>query len=219
MRIHGYLPVQVHTPIPSFKWVFPINFWEWKLSFLLTNCQINISDHLNLKLVSVILLVCCFAQAYAVVCVLFNTENILLCWQIQVWVTSTFLIWFEYIYIYTIYTHTHIYIYIYIYVCIQCPAKVFIPPFILAKLSNWWRRWERWARQRKSLVASCHLWRMLSLHAILVGYKTSQETAPILGLFELLPSGRCYRSAKIPTSRFRDSFFPRAINILNSYLH
>ncbi len=39
------------------------------------------------------------------------------------------------------------------------------------------------------------------------------------GLFELLPSGRRYRSAKIHTSRFRDSFFPRAINILNSYLH
>ncbi len=31
MRIHGYLPVQVHSPIPSFKWVFSLNFWEWKL--------------------------------------------------------------------------------------------------------------------------------------------------------------------------------------------
>ncbi len=39
------------------------------------------------------------------------------------------------------------------------------------------REW--WERQRKSLVASCHLWRMLPLHAILVGHKTSQETAPI----------------------------------------
>ncbi len=40
-----------------------------------------------------------------------------------------------------------------------------------------YREW--WERQRKSLVASCHLWRMLPLHAILVGHKTSQETAPI----------------------------------------
>ncbi len=33
--------------------------------------------------------------------------------------------------------------------------------------------------ERKSLAASCHLWRMLPLHAILAGHKTSQETAPI----------------------------------------
>ncbi len=48
---------------------------------------------------------------------------------------------------------------------------------------------------------------------------TRDCTHPGHGLFELLQSGRHYRSAKIHTSRFRDRFFPRAINILNRYLH
>lgn len=46
----------------------------------------------------------------------------------------------------------------------------------------------------------------------------AQNITRLHGLFKLLPSGRHYRSAKTNTSRFIDSFFPRAIN-KNSYLH
>ena len=35
-------------------------------------------------------------------------------------------------------------------------------------------------------------------------------------LFDLLPSGRRYRSLRQRTSRFGDSFYPRAVNSLNS---
>ncbi|KAG5852656.1 hypothetical protein ANANG_G00064880 [Anguilla anguilla] len=35
-------------------------------------------------------------------------------------------------------------------------------------------------------------------------------------LFALLPSGRCYRTLRSRTSRFRNSFFPSAVTLLNS---
>uniref|UniRef100_A0A3B3IGF0 Reverse transcriptase domain-containing protein n=1 Tax=Oryzias latipes TaxID=8090 RepID=A0A3B3IGF0_ORYLA len=41
-------------------------------------------------------------------------------------------------------------------------------------------------------------------------------THPQRGLFTLLPSGRRYRSVKCRTTRFRNSFFPSAIRLLNS---
>ncbi len=45
------------------------------------------------------------------------------------------------------------------------------------------------------------------------------STYPCFHLFQLLPSGRRYRCFKTRTKRFKDSFFPRAINIMNSNSH
>ena len=39
---------------------------------------------------------------------------------------------------------------------------------------------------------------------------------PASHIFQMLPSGRRYRSVKAGTTRTRNSFFPRAVNILNS---
>ena len=44
-------------------------------------------------------------------------------------------------------------------------------------------------------------------------------THPGFHLFKLLPSGRRYRAIPVRTNRLRDSFFPRAVTILNSSLH
>ena len=44
-------------------------------------------------------------------------------------------------------------------------------------------------------------------------------THPGSHLFKLLPSGRRYRSIPARTNRLRDSFFPKAVTILNSNLH
>ncbi len=44
----------------------------------------------------------------------------------------------------------------------------------------------------------------------------SDSSHPAYHLFDLLPSGRCYRSIKTRTSRLRDSFFPWAIRTLNN---
>ncbi len=41
---------------------------------------------------------------------------------------------------------------------------------------------------------------------------------PAYNLFELLPSGKRYRSAKTHTTRFMHSFYPKAITILNTEL-
>ena len=41
------------------------------------------------------------------------------------------------------------------------------------------------------------------------------STHPAHNLFQLLPSGRRYRSFKVNTTRFRDSFYPRAVQILS----
>ncbi len=45
------------------------------------------------------------------------------------------------------------------------------------------------------------------------------STHPGFHLFQLLPSGRRYRRFKSRTRRFKDSFFPRAINIVNFNMH
>ena len=42
------------------------------------------------------------------------------------------------------------------------------------------------------------------------------QTHPAFNIFELLPSGRRYRSLKIKTTRFGDSLFPNAIRFLNT---
>uniref|UniRef100_A0A3B1K1K8 Reverse transcriptase domain-containing protein n=1 Tax=Astyanax mexicanus TaxID=7994 RepID=A0A3B1K1K8_ASTMX len=42
------------------------------------------------------------------------------------------------------------------------------------------------------------------------------QTHPSHGLFSLLPSGRRYRSLTCRTTRFRDSFYPMAIRLLNT---
>ena len=44
-------------------------------------------------------------------------------------------------------------------------------------------------------------------------------THPGYHLFNLLPSGRRFRSIYARTNRLRDSFFPKAVTILNSVLH
>lgn len=48
---------------------------------------------------------------------------------------------------------------------------------------------------------------------------TRDITHPGFHLFNLLPSGRRYRSIPARTNRLRDSFFPKAVTILNSSLH
>lgn len=45
---------------------------------------------------------------------------------------------------------------------------------------------------------------------------TKDPTHPQHGLFTLLPSGRRHRSVKCKTSRFKTSFFPSAIRLVNS---
>ena len=45
---------------------------------------------------------------------------------------------------------------------------------------------------------------------------TKDSSHPGNHQFELLPSGRCYRSHRTRTTRLRDSFFPRAITTLNN---
>lgn len=42
------------------------------------------------------------------------------------------------------------------------------------------------------------------------------STHPSFHLFSMLPSGRRYRSIRVRTNRFKNSFFPRAIITLNS---
>uniref|UniRef100_A0A3P9JKF7 Reverse transcriptase domain-containing protein n=1 Tax=Oryzias latipes TaxID=8090 RepID=A0A3P9JKF7_ORYLA len=42
---------------------------------------------------------------------------------------------------------------------------------------------------------------------------------PGSGLFDLLPSGRRYRCIRSRTNRLKNSFFPKAITILNSHMH
>lgn len=44
-------------------------------------------------------------------------------------------------------------------------------------------------------------------------------THPGFHLFNLLPSGRRFRSIRARTNRLRDSFFPKAVTILNTTLH
>ncbi len=39
---------------------------------------------------------------------------------------------------------------------------------------------------------------------------------PAHSLFELLPSGRCYRALSTRTTRRRNSFFPQAIHLMNT---
>ncbi|TWW74474.1 hypothetical protein D4764_14G0004770 [Takifugu flavidus] len=47
--------------------------------------------------------------------------------------------------------------------------------------------------------------------------KVSKDSChPAHGLFTLMPSGRRYRSLQTKTSRFRNSFFPTAVSLLNS---
>ena len=41
------------------------------------------------------------------------------------------------------------------------------------------------------------------------------ESHPLLKDFELLPSGSLFRAPKIRTNRFRNSFIPSAISLLN----
>ena len=43
------------------------------------------------------------------------------------------------------------------------------------------------------------------------------KSHPANYIFELLPSGRRFRSIKCKTSRMRNSFFSKAINFLNQY--
>ncbi len=47
----------------------------------------------------------------------------------------------------------------------------------------------------------------------------SDSTHSTNGLFTLLPSGKRYRSMRCKTDRFRNSFFPQAIRLLNSHWH
>lgn len=46
---------------------------------------------------------------------------------------------------------------------------------------------------------------------------TTDSTHPAFPLFELLPSGRRYRSIRTRTNRLRNSFFPQAIMIRNAH--
>ncbi|TWW81716.1 hypothetical protein D4764_01G0015310 [Takifugu flavidus] len=45
---------------------------------------------------------------------------------------------------------------------------------------------------------------------------TKDSCHPAHGLFTLMPSGKCYRSLRTKTTRFRNSFFPTAVSLLNS---
>ena len=47
---------------------------------------------------------------------------------------------------------------------------------------------------------------------------TKDSSHPGSQLFELLPSGRRYRSLQARTNKLRNSFFPKAINTLNSHM-
>ncbi len=46
---------------------------------------------------------------------------------------------------------------------------------------------------------------------------TLDPSHPAHSLFELLPSGRCYRALSTRTTRHRNSFFPQAIHLMNTW--
>ena len=48
---------------------------------------------------------------------------------------------------------------------------------------------------------------------------TKDSSHPGFHLFDLMPSGRRYRSIRTRSSRFRDSFFPKAVSTLNTHMH
>ncbi len=48
------------------------------------------------------------------------------------------------------------------------------------------------------------------------GKITLDPSHPAHSLFELLPSGRCYRALSTRTSRHRNSFFPQAVHLMNT---
>lgn len=50
-------------------------------------------------------------------------------------------------------------------------------------------------------------------------WKTSVYPTAWDNLFDLLPSGRHYRSIRTRTKRLRDNFFPQAVSVLNSHMH
>ncbi len=49
------------------------------------------------------------------------------------------------------------------------------------------------------------------------GEITLDPSQPAHSLFELLPSGRCYRALSTRMTRHRNSFFPRAIHLMNTW--
>ncbi len=49
------------------------------------------------------------------------------------------------------------------------------------------------------------------------GKITLDPSHPVHSLFELLPSGRRYRALSTRTTRHRNSFFPRAIQLMNTW--
>ncbi len=49
------------------------------------------------------------------------------------------------------------------------------------------------------------------------GKITMDPSHPAHSLFELLPSGRCYRALSTRTTRHRNSFFPQAIHLMNTW--
>ncbi len=49
------------------------------------------------------------------------------------------------------------------------------------------------------------------------GKITLDPSHPAHSLFELLPSGRCYRALSTRTTRHRNSFFPQAIHLMNTW--
>lgn len=62
---------------------------------------------------------------------------------------------------------------------------------------------------RKSTNAHCPPWRTFSALAASI---LKDPSHPGNYLFELLPSGRQFRSIKSRTNRLKDSFYPRAMN-------
>ncbi len=49
------------------------------------------------------------------------------------------------------------------------------------------------------------------------GKITLDPSHPAHSLFELLPSGRCYRALSTRTTRHRNSFFPQEIHLMNTW--
>ncbi len=75
---------------------------------------------------------------------------------------------------------------------------------------------EQWTPLQKSLVPLSPPSWIFSLHDAPAKQKVSKSTHPSHSLFQLLPSGRRYRSIRARSARLLNSFFPQAVRALNS---
>ena len=75
--------------------------------------------------------------------------------------------------------------------------------------------------RQASRIAGCDFPSIASLYDTRLYHRAGKisvdSSHPASHLFELLPSGRCYRAIEAKTRRFRHSFFPEAIRVIQPF--